>query len=210
MKEIMLEFLPKLLTFAEFIQLIPEGKRYELHDGVIFEMNPPLGKHEKIVGFLTRKLSTQLDKLNLPYFIPKQALVKSPGNKLGESAYSPDILILNDINLENELFWEKESTVTQSDSIPLVIEVISTNWRVDYYRKYSDYEEIGIREYWIIDYQPFGACKFVGETKKPTISIYSLVSGEYQLFQFQGDDQIVSSIFPELNLTANQIFNASF
>lgn len=62
--------------------------------------------------------------------------------------------------------WEKESTVVQSDSVPLLIEVVSTNWRVDYYRKYSDYEEMGIKEYWIVDYQPFGASKFVREPKK--------------------------------------------
>ncbi|MDD1413257.1 Uma2 family endonuclease [Dolichospermum sp. ST_con] len=200
----MIQTLPEtqLVTFEEFIKWKPEGKFYELHDGEIIEMNPPLGKHERRTGFLSRKLTVEFDRLNLPYFIPKQALVKQ---RTGESAYSPDVLLIDPTNLVNEPLWEKTSTVTQGDSVPLVIEVVSTNWRVDYYRKYSDYEEMGIKEYWIVDYQPFGAAKFVGEPKQPTISVCSLVGDEYEMNQFRNDDQIISHIFPELNLTANQI-----
>jgi Uma2 family endonuclease len=192
----------QLITFEEFTNWKPEGGFYELHDGEIIEMNPPLGKHEIRTGFLSRKLTVEFDRLNLPYFIPKQALVKQ---RTGESAYSPDVLLIDPTNLVNEPLWEKTSTVTQGDSVPLVIEVVSTNWRVDYYRKYSDYEEMGIKEYWIVDYQPFGAAKFVGEPKQPTISVCSLVGDEYEINQFRNDDQIISHIFPELNLTANQI-----
>jgi Uma2 family endonuclease len=73
----------------------------------------------------------------------------------------------------NEPVWKKASTVTLEASIPLVIEVVSSNWRDDYYKKYGEYEEIGIAEYWIVDYLALGASKFVGNPKKPTISIYS-------------------------------------
>jgi len=200
----MVQALPKakLVTFEEFIKWKPEGGFYELHDGEIIEMNPPLGKHESRTGFLSRKLTVEFDRLNLPYFIPKQALVKPPTT---ESAYCPDVLLIDSTNLVNEPLWEKESTVIQSDSVPLLIEVVSTNWRVDYYRKYSDYEEMGIKEYWIVDYQPFGASKFVGEPKKPTVSVCSLIGDEYQIKHFRGNDQVISLIFPELNLTAHQI-----
>ena len=182
----------QIVTFEEFIKWKPEGGFYELYDGEIIEMNPPLGKHERITGFLSRKLTVEFDRLNLPYFIPKQALVKP---RTGKSAYSPDILLIDPTNLVNEALWEKTSTVTQGDSVPLVIEVVSTNWRVDYYRKYSDYEEIGIKEYWIVDYQPFGAAKFVGEPKKPAISVCSLVGDEYEINQFRDDERIISHIF---------------
>ncbi len=104
--------------------------------------------------------------------------------------------------------WKKESTVSQATSIPLVIEVVSTNWRDDYYKKLADYEAIGIPEYWIIDYAAIGARKFIGNPKLPTISIYQLIDGEYQVTQFRGNDSIVSPTFPELNLTAEQIFLA--
>jgi Uma2 family endonuclease len=34
--------------------------------------------------------------------------------------------------------------------------IVSTNWRDDYYLKYADYEEMGIAEYWIVDYAALG------------------------------------------------------
>ncbi len=118
------------------------------------------------------------------------------------------MLILNRPNLVNEPLWEKESTVVQAASIPLVVEVVSTNWRDDYFTKLGKYEEIGIPEYWIVDYLALGGRKFIGKPKQLTISVYSLVEGEYLLNQFRGDDRIESPTFPELTLTAQQIFQA--
>lgn len=203
----MIQSLPKTkpVTFEEFVEWKPEGKRYELHNGVIFEMAQPLGDHEDITGFLAEKITAEYLRLNLPYRIPKTVLVKPPEN---ESGYSPDVLVLNRSNLTNEPLWKKESTVTQGASIPLVIEVVSTNWRVDYLTKVKDYEEIGIPEYWIVDYLALGGTPYIGDPKQPTISIYELVNGEYRVSQFRGNDRILSPAFPDLNLTANQIFQA--
>ncbi|MHC5766681.1 MAG: Uma2 family endonuclease [Nostoc sp.] len=201
----MIKAIHKLVTFEAFAAWRTEGGRYELHDGVIVEMAQPVGDHEDIVGFLALNISIEIGRQKLPYFIPKTVLVK-PSE--GESAYSPDILIINRPNLVNEPLWKKESTVSQAISIPLVIEVVSTNWRDDYYKKLADYEGIGIPEYWIIDYAAIGARKFIGNPKLPTISIYQLIDGEYQVTQFKGDTHIVSPTFPELNLTAEQIFLA--
>ncbi|MBG1266305.1 Uma2 family endonuclease [Nostoc sp. WHI] len=201
----MIQATHKLVTFEDFAAWRPEGGRYELHDGVIVEMAQPVGDHEDVVGFLALEISVDIKRLNLPYYIPKTVLVK-PFE--GESAYSPDILIINRPNLVNEPLWKRESTVSQAASIPLVIEVVSTNWRDDYYKKLADYEAIGIPEYWIIDYAAYGARKFIGNPKLPTISIYQLIDGEYQVTQFKGDTHIVSPTFPEFNLTAEQIFQA--
>ncbi len=194
---------PKVVTYAEFVECKPEGRRYELHDGEIFEMPQSLGEDEDIGGFLTLELSVEIKRLNLPYTIPKQALVKPPES---ESAYLPDVLILNRANLANEPLWKKQSTVTQAASLPLVIEVVSSNWRDDYYKKLADYEEIGIPEYWVVDYLALGGRKFIGNPKQPTISIYQLIEGEYQVSQFRGSDRIQSPAFPELNLNPDQIF----
>ncbi|QSJ19457.1 Uma2 family endonuclease [Nostoc sp. UHCC 0702] len=203
----MTQALPKIVTFDEFITWYPEnsGVRYELHNGEIVEMSQPTGKHERIKGFSAAELTLEFRRLNLPYFIPNQAIVKPPQR---ESGYFPDVLILNDVALADEPLWEKSSTVTKGTSIPLVIEVVSNNWRDDYYLKLADYEEMGIAEYWIVDYAAMGARKFIGNPKQPTISVYQLIDGEYQVNQFQGSNQILSPTFPELNLTAEQIFKA--
>ena len=203
----MIQTLPKTksVTFEEFVQWKPEGKYYELHNGVIIEMNQPLGDHEDISSFLAEIATAEYLRLNLPYRIPKTVLVKQSEN---ESAYSPDVLILNRSNLINEPLWKKQATVTQAASIPLVIEVVSSNWRVDYLKKVKDYEEIGIPEYWIVDYLALGGTPYIGNPKQPTISIYDLINGEYQVRQFRENETIVSPTFPELTLTANQIFQA--
>lgn len=202
----MTQTIPKLVKFAEFVELKPDGGRYELHDGVIVKMAQPLGGHEEITGFLTLEIAAEIKRLNLPWSIPKQALVKPP---YGESGYSPDVLVLNRSHLAAEPLWEKESTVTLGASIPLVIEVVSTNWRSDYYTKRGAYEGIGIIEYWIIDYLALGSKSLVTESKLPTISVYQLADDEYKVTQLRGDSRIQSSIFPELNLTANQIFQSA-
>ena len=201
----MLQSLPRTITFEEFTQWKPEGKRYELHNGIIVEMSQPAGTHENVVGFLALEISVDIKRLHLPYIIPKTALVKPPES---ESGYSPDILVVNRSNLVNEPLWKKQSTVTQGASIPLLIEVVSTNWRDDYFMKLGQYESVGIPEYWIVDYATLGGKRFLGDPKQPTISIYSLVEGEYQVSQFRDDEMIISRTFPELSLTANQIFQA--
>jgi Uma2 family endonuclease len=201
----MTQAIPKLVTFEDFAAWRPEGGRYELHDGVIVEMAQPLGDHEDVVGFIARKLTVEFDRLNLPYIIPKTALIKPTKS---ESAYSPDVLLLNRSNLMNEPLWKKESTVSFPESIVLVVEVVSTNWDDDYYTKQGKYEGIGIPEYWVVDYLGLGAKKFTGNPKQPTISIYQLIDGEYQVTQFRGSNTTVSPTFPELNLTAEQIFQA--
>ncbi|WP_414515511.1 Uma2 family endonuclease [Nostoc sp. PCC 9305] len=203
----MIQALRKVVTFDEFVAKYPDntGKRYELHDGVIVEMPQPTGNHEEVVGFLAFEVTRECIRLNLPYFIPKTVLVKPPEN---ESAYSPDVLILNRPNLINEPLWKKESTVSLAESIPLVVEVVSSNWRDDYLKKAADYEAVGIPEYWIVDYTALGGRRFIGNPKQPTVSLYTLIEGEYQVSQFQGSDRIISPTFPELNLTVEQIFQA--
>jgi Uma2 family endonuclease len=199
----MVQALPKTVTFDEFAEWYPEtGVRYELHDGVIVEMNQPVGKHEIIILNLSRNLTIEMFQRNIPYGVARNVFVKSPTST---SAYCPDMLLLNSDNLINESLWEKQSTLTQAASIPFAVEVVSSNWQTDYMNKLGVYETIGIPEYWILDYLALGGRRFIGNPKTPTLSVYSLVDGEYQVSQFRGDDLIISPTFPELRLTAKEV-----
>ncbi len=207
----MTQSLQKLFTFDEFIEFLstqPENIRYELYDGEVIQMPQPKGKHEEIIAFLAAILGYEFVRLKLKYGISNKGLVQSE-NK--QSGYFPDILVLNLSNLVNEPRWQEESILAQPESIPLVIEVVSTNWRDDYHKKFADYEEMGIQEYWIVDYAALGSKALIGDPKQPTITIYSLSDeGEYSGKQFRRDDRIESPTFPDLNLTAQQIFSASY
>jgi Uma2 family endonuclease len=200
----MLQTLPKITTFQEFIDFLPENSdvRYELHHGNIVEMAQPVGEHEEIKGFLNVEISFEIKRLGLSYSIPNQVIVR-PDNK--DSGYFPDVLVMNRANLPNESRWKKESILSSGASIPLAIEVVSTNWRADYYSKFADYEEMGILEYWIVDYAALGGRNFIGNPKQPTISVCNLVEEEYQITKFQNSDRLISQTFPDLNLTANQV-----
>jgi Uma2 family endonuclease len=199
----MLQIETKSISFTDFVEWKPDGRNYELHDGVIIEIQPK-GKHEEIIGFLNTEFALQFRFLKLPYLIPKQVLVKVLDR---ETCYSPDILILNQNNLINEPLWEKYSTAQASNSIPLTVEVVSSNWRDDYLSKVRDYEEIGIGEYWIVDYLGLGGIRYIGNPKQPTVSIYHLIDREYQVTQFKENDLIISPTFPELQLTVAQVLN---
>jgi Uma2 family endonuclease len=200
-----IQAIPNLLTFEEFLEQYPEdGGRYELVDGEIIEMRP-IGKHEKVAGFISRKLDVEIERLNLPYFISRNCLVK-PGR--ANAGYLPDIIVLDEKVSENDPLWEKSSTISMGSSARLAIEVVSTNWRDDYLRKLDDYELLGIPEYWIVDYLALGAMRYIGSPKQPTLSVYQLIDDEYQIQKFRGTDRIISQIFPELSLTVNQIWNA--
>lgn len=198
----MIQIVTTPVTFEQFLEWKPEGGRYELHNGTIVEMQPS-GEHEGIIAELALTISGEILRLKLPYRIPKQVLIKPPTS---ETAYSPDLLLIDTSKLSSEPLWEKSSTLTQAASVPLVIEVVSTNWRDDYLKKLADYEQIGIPEYWIVDYLGLGGRRFIGDPKQPTLSIYCLVEGEYQVNQFRGSDRIVSPLLPNLDLTAQKVF----
>jgi Uma2 family endonuclease len=194
----------QLMTFDEFISWKPDNRRFELHHGTPIEMQPT-GDHEEVISFLNSVLVLEVHRQQQPFMLPKQALVKLPDE---DTAYLPDVLLLNRDALPQEPLWKKASTVTQCISVPLVVEVVSTNWRDDYGKKLVDYESLGIPEYWIVDYLGLGGRRYIGSPKRPTLSIYQLVDDEYQVSQFRGDEQIHSELFPALSLTANTVFRA--
>lgn len=204
----MTQSISKTVTFDEFIAWYPENSEYnyELHNGVIIEMPKARGKHSEIAGFLAYKLNVAIDSQGLNCFIPKEAVVKPLRD---ESGYEPDVIVLDRLSVSKEPRWETSSIIEMGESVSLIIEVASTNWRDDYFLKAGDYEEMGISEYWIVDYRGLGGRRFIGNPKQPTLSVYHLVDGEYQVSQFRENEAIESPAFPELNLTAEQVFNAN-
>ncbi|NEQ96005.1 MAG: Uma2 family endonuclease [Cyanothece sp. SIO2G6] len=197
----MVQAIPQLTTFDEFIAWYPDGGRYELINGRVREVKPT-GSHEQVGGYLNRKLTIEMDRLGLPYFIPKSCTVKPFSD---QSGYLPDIVVLDQTKLADEPRWQKESTLIRGVSMPLVVEIVSTNWRDDYQRKAADYEEMGIPEYWIVDYLGLGGRRYIGTPKQPTVSVYEWMEGEYQVTLFRGEDRILSPTFPELALTLDQM-----
>jgi Uma2 family endonuclease len=195
-----------LMTFDEFIDWYPEdGRRYELYRGVVREMMP-IGDHELASSFLSEELTLEVRSNHSNYRVSRMCLLKP---EMVETGFTPDVVVIDRRELGNEPLWQKSSVIQNGKTVPLVIEVVSTNWRNDYAVKLAEYEAMGIAEYWIVDYLALGAVRHIGKPKQPTVTVCKLIEGEYQLFLFTAGKRIESDILPELNLMTDDIFQAA-
>lgn len=204
----MVQALQQPISFDDFVEWLPENSecRYELHRGIMVEMPKPKGKHSEVAGFVAAELNFAIRQQQLPYLIPKECIVRSRDRFSG---YEPDVIVLDRLALAEEPRWEKESVLSAGATIKLIVEVVSTNWQDDYSLKLTDYEALGIQEYWAVDYAGLGGRLHIGYPKRPTLSIYVLTSeGEYEVQQFRGADRLCSPTFPDLDLSADQVFAA--
>jgi Uma2 family endonuclease len=203
----MVQAVSQKVSFDQFIEQYPENSEhhYELREGVIVEMPKPRGKHSEIAGFLSLELGIVIRSSKLPYFLPRESIVRSAD---GESGYEPDVIVLDRPAIAHEPRWERESIITLGASVQLVVEVVSSNWQDDYLTKLRDYEALGIGEYWVVDYLGLGGRLHIGYPKQATFSVYTLVEGEYEVQRFHGGDRVISPTFPDLNLSAAEVFAA--
>ena len=201
----MVQTAAKPLTFDDFIALYPEdGGRYELRYGEIVKMRP-IGPHEEVIALIRRKLDLEINRLNLPYFIPQSCLVK-PHREI--EGYLPDIIVLDNAKVRKDPYWQKASSVSTSASIKLIVEVVSTNWQDDYLVKLAEYERLGVPEYWIVDYRGLGGVRFIGSPKAPTVWVYELNNDEYKKGNtFNEGDFLMSPSFSEVSISIEQIIN---
>jgi Uma2 family endonuclease len=204
----MIQALQPPTSFDDFVEWLPDTSayRYELHRGVIVEMPKPKGKHSEVAGFVAAELSFAIRQQQLPYLIPKECIVRSLD---AASGYEPDVIVVDRTALAAEPRWENESILTLGKTIKLIVEVVSTNWQDDYSLKLTDYEALGVQEYWAVDYAGLGGRIYIGYPKRPTLSIYHLTDErEYEVQQFRSGDRLLSPTFPNLALTADQVFAA--
>lgn len=200
----------KPLTFEEFLAWDDgSGRNFELLDGVPVPLSEPNANHEDLIERLCTYLEAHCLEANLPYVSrqSKQVRLKTePGEK--EKSRKADIVIF----AKEE--WQRMKSNSSSAAAyvppPGVIEVVSTNWKDDYLTKLAEYEDLGVSEYIIVDYAAYGGIRFIGSPKQPTITIYQLENGEYIPGKiFRGQDRIESRLFPNLTLTAEEIFAMS-
>jgi Uma2 family endonuclease len=202
----MVQIALKPLTFAEFLTWDDgTGRDFELIDGFPIPLNDPNANHEDVAARLSAYLENLCITLDLPYVcrLSKQIRLKTePGQR--ERSRRGDIVIFD--RLEWLRLKASPSSAAAYNPPPMVIEIVSNNWRDDYLTKLAEYENLGIQELWLVDYAAFGASRYTGDPKMPTLSIYTLVEGEYQVQQFRDRERVRSSTFPHLEMIAAQVF----
>ena len=198
------------LTFEEFLVWDDgSGRSFELLDGVPVPLSEPNANHEDLIERLCTSLESHCQANNLPYVSrqSKQIRLKTePDEK--ERSRKADIVVFAQAE------WQRMKQSSSSAAVyippPGAIEVVSNNWKDDYLTKLAEYEDLGVLEYIIMDYAGLGGIRYIGSPKQPTITVFQLEDGEYQPGKiFRGRDRIESRLFPDLALTAEEIFAMS-
>ena len=180
--------LVKTYTLEEFWQLPEPADRskLELIAGVLYMTPPPEYTHDEIVTRINQILVLHLSATGIKgkVFLPRAAIWTS------RRTY-----------LEPDLFYLSAETALQfapqhRDTADLVIEVISPGSAIyDRNTKAETYGALKVKELWLIDE--------VGETVEVR---YQTGQGFGEARVFERGEQIVSRIFPELQLSVEQLF----
>lgn len=177
---------PKL-TFEEYLTY-DDGtdNRYELEDGELILMNPPIGLHALIIYLLSNIFIAEITRLNLPWVCLQSIAVRTAMKR----SRIPDLCMTT----RDQILEKLDVSAVIETAALLAVEIVSPKSRTrDYRFKRSEYASIGIPEYWIVD------------SLEQKVTILMLVEGLYEEIEYRGEDQIVSQTFPELMLTVNQV-----
>ncbi len=193
------------LTFKQYLHQYPEGEgKFELVNGEFIKVDCTRA-HKNVARFLVKAFDRENERLSLDYIIDKDIIIRTLTKDGEERGRIPDVSVVKGS------IWNKNVTAygAITDPLELAVEVASTNWDDDYIDKLEEYERLGIKEYWIVDYLAIASRQYLGNPKVPTIFVYSLIESKYQVNAFRDQDIIVSTIFPELKLTVTQVLDTS-
>jgi len=172
----------KRYSYADY-QNWPNDDRFELIDGVIYNMNAPLRVHQKICIELSRQFANFfLNKTCEVYAAPFD--VRLPKNSKAEDeifdVVQPDLSVICD---QKKL--DDKGCLGAPD---LIVEVLSPSTSSkDHIKKRALYERSGVREYWLVS------------PEERIVWVYELVDGQYQKPEIYNDqDKIASILFPDL------------
>ena len=132
-----------VMGYEEFLAL-PDDLHAEWVNGEVTIFMPPTTLHQRLVSFLAKILGLYAQALRLG-----EVLVAPCEMRLAHSAREPDLLFVATENLG------RISPQRIEGPADLVIELISPESVArDRADKFYEYQEAGVREYWIIDPRP--------------------------------------------------------
>ncbi len=179
---------PEYLNYCDY-QNYTDNK-YELVNGELKIMPPASGFHALIINFIYDFFKSEIKKIQKSWqVIPGTVGVRTAHNK----SRIPDVMILAEEQCQE--IRKMTSAVLETPPL-LVVEIVSPGNPDDDYRyKRSEYAVIEIPEYWIID------------SELAKVSVLFLVNGFYEVTEFTENEEIKSSLSPNLKLTPDQIFS---
>ncbi|MDB9489434.1 Uma2 family endonuclease [Dolichospermum circinale CS-534/05] len=192
------------LDFGQFLQQRPDDGIYELVNGEIVKVEA-IRARKNVARYLMFGFNDEIRRLQLDYIVDKDIVIRTVTNRGDQRGRNPDVSVVS------ASLWNSNVTTYGAliDAIQLAVEVTSTNWEDDYIDKLEEYENLGVKEYWIVDYLAIASRSYLGNPKLPTIFVYELIDGKYQFKAFTGTEKIISPTFSELNITVEDVIKAS-
>lgn len=134
---------PAKMTYEEFLAWADEDTPAEWVDGEVILMSPVSNRHQDLADFLTALLRFFVETRQLGFVRSGPFQMKLAARPSGRE---PDVLFLSADRSDRlkEMYLDGPAD--------LVVEVISTESRTrDREDKFYEYEQAGVREYWLID-----------------------------------------------------------
>jgi Uma2 family endonuclease len=132
-------------TLMEVFRMLPEGTLAELIDNTLYMSPSPVGKHQKILQTIFRRLSEAIEDTEKGevFIAPFDVYLDEDSN-----AVQPDIIVV--LNQNNHIINPNGHIHGVPD---LLVEVLSpSNKEFDLVKKRELYERFGVKEYWIVDH----------------------------------------------------------
>ncbi|MCW1970859.1 MAG: Uma2 family endonuclease [Anaerolineae bacterium] len=184
----------KIWTYADYLKLPEDGKRYEIIDGELYVANAPSYQHQYTVSKLVRRIGACIEAHDYGVVIAAPFEVHLPNIA---KPVQPDVLFI-----ATERVPQRDLQIFEG-APDLVVEVLSPGSdRYDRVVKFSAYERAGVREYWIAN------------PKTRSITVYALAresqDNEEVLYTHFGEfgmgDTLQSSILPACEFAIADIF----
>jgi Uma2 family endonuclease len=134
------------MSYAEFLAWVDEDVHAEWVDGEVIVQMPPKEPHQRVVAFLIQLMGLFIQLYNLGRLLPAPFEMRAIPDG---SAREPDLIFVAREHLD------RLSEERLSGPADLVVEVISDDSVArDRADKFYEYQEAGVREYWILDPRP--------------------------------------------------------
>lgn len=191
----MVQTRPRFYSFEDYLTYDDGSDRlYELFNGELIEVPPESGQNVQIANRLFLAFSLLLGTDRVRGHGLELEVRGEPKNRY------PDLTIIRPEHIQ---LLTLRNTIRLSMPPPLlVVEVVSPGdlqWERDYVAKRAQYEDLGIPEYWIINPQD-----------QTVLVLEQNGQGYNPLDTITAEQPITSPQFPDLNLTAAQLFAAGW
>jgi len=174
---------PETITLEQY-EALPEEKRVEVFDGIVYDMASPSQIHQSILLELSTLLNSYVKshKGDCKIF-PAPFDVKLDDNPL--TIVQPDLMIVCD--------KDKLDGKRCNGAPDFIIEIVSSgNPSDDYIRKLYYYKNYGVREYWIVD------------PRRKTVTVNNF-DGNILNIQYSFDSTIKVNIYDDLLINFSEI-----